>query len=57
MLQGDPIQNFFISNDCTSKTKHFGPHVGNAKMCLRDGSFFLKNCKQIAEKCKQIFEN
>ena len=26
-------------------------------MDLRGGSFFLKNCKQTAEKCKQIFEN
>ena len=25
-------------------------------MCLRGGGF-LKNCKQTAEKCKQIFEN
>ena len=26
-------------------------------MGLRGGSFFLKNYKQTAEKCKQIFEN
>ena len=26
-------------------------------MCLRGCSFYLKNCKQTAEKCKQIFEN
>ena len=24
---------------------------------LRGGSFFLKSCKQTAEKCKQIFKN
>ena len=26
-------------------------------MCSRGGSYFLKNCIQIAEKCKQFFEN
>ena len=25
--------------------------------CVRDVAVFLKNCKQTAEKCKQIFEN
>ena len=39
------------------KTVHIRPHVGKAKMKmgLRGGRFFLKNCKQTAEKCKQIW--
>ena len=34
---------------------HFWHYVGKAKMCLKGGSFF-ENCKQTAEKIKQIFE-
>ena len=48
---------FGISNGRSTKTVHIRPYVGIAKMCLRSSSFFLKNCKQTAEKCKQIFEN
>ena len=40
-------------NDFSIETMHFWPHVGKAKMF---GSF-LKNCKQTAEKCTQIFWN
>ena len=35
------------SKGYNSKTKHFWPHVGKAKMCFR-GGVFLKNCKQTA---------
>ena len=33
---------------------HFWPYVGKAKRRLRAVEFFWKNCKQTAEKCKQI---
>ena len=46
-----------FSKGYDSETKHFWPYVGEAKMCSRGSSFFLKNCKQTAEKSKQIFEN
>ena len=39
------------------ETKHFWSHFGKANMCLRNVMFFKKNCKQIAETCKEILEN
>ena len=54
---GWPKSKFTFSIYSISETKRFWPHVGKAKMCLRGGGFFWKNCKQTAEKCKQIFEN
>ena len=34
---------------------HYWLNVGRAKMCLKNGKYF-ENCKQTAERCKQIFE-
>ena len=56
-ITGWPKSKLPFSKGFNSETKLFWPHVGKAKMRLRGGSFFLKNCKQTAEKCKQIFEN
>jgi len=54
---GWPKSKLPFSKGHNSETKHFWPHIGKVKMHLRGGSFFLKNCKQTAEKCRQIFEN
>ena len=40
-----------FSKGYNSETQHFCPHVDKAREC------YLKNCKQTAEKCKQIFVN
>ena len=34
---------------------HILPYIGKAKMFLRAGSLFEKNCKETTEKSKQIF--
>ena len=44
-LTGWPKSKFPFSNGCNSKTMHFWP-----------ANLRLKNCKQTAEKCKQILE-
>ena len=54
---GWPKSKFEICFGYNSENKHFWHYVGKAKMGLTAVSFFLKNCKQTAEKCKQIFEN
>ena len=54
---GWPKSKLPFSKGYNSKTMRFWPYVGKAKMRLRGGSFFFENCKQTAEKCKQIFEN
>jgi len=53
---GCSIWKIDVMNGCISEGINIWTHVGKAKMCLRNGSF-LKNCKQTAEKCKQILGN
>ena len=51
LLQGDPNQNPLFQMAVPQKVCISDPMLEKPK-CV-----YLKNCKQTAEKCKQIFEN
>ena len=55
-LQGDPNQNLKFVLAITLKISISNPMLVKPE-CVWELSVFLKNCKQTAEKCKQIFEN
>ena len=57
ILTGCFIWKLSKVNGCRTETEHFRIYGGKAKMCLRGGKFALKNCKQTAENCDQIFDN
>ena len=55
---GWPKSKFTFSICSISETKHFWPHVGKAKMCLRGGGFFQfsKICLHFSAVCLQFFK-
>ena len=55
-LQGDQNQNFWFQMAVPLKVCISDPMLVKPK-CDWEAVVFLKNCKQTAEKCKQIFEN
>ena len=55
-FQGDPYQNSPFPRAVTQKISISDPKLVKPK-CVWVAVVFLKNCKQIAEKCKQFFEN
>ena len=56
VLQGDPNQNPLFQMAVQLKLCISDPMLVKPK-CVWEAVVFLKNCKQTAEKCKQIFEN
>ena len=56
-LQGDPNRNCLFQMAVTLKKCISDPMLEKPKWVREVAGFFLKNCKQTAEKCKQIFEN
>ena len=55
-LQGDPNQNLLFQFALSLKLSISDPMLLKQKY-VSEVEVFLKNCKQTAEKCKQIFEN
>ena len=56
LLQGDPNQNLLFQFALSLKLSISDPMLIKPK-CVWEVEVFLKNCKQTAEKCKQIFKN
>ena len=55
-LQDDPNQNLGLQMTITQKLSS-SDHMLVKPKWVWEAVVFLKNCKQTAEKCKQIFEN
>ena len=55
-LQGVPFEKWIFQMTVALKRCIFDPMLVKPK-CVWKVAVFLKNCKQTAEKCKQIFEN
>ena len=55
-IQGDPNQNLLFQFALSLKLSISDPMLVKPK-CVWEVAVYLKNFKQTAEKCKQIFEN